>query len=248
MGKKKNGNGKELAIIGDQEYAILKSGADQLPAILEENVGAEGLSSFDLDRIKIPAGGGISWEIPTIDGLETATTITGVVVFHKPTRVYWQEKFDGQGQPPDCSSDDAVAGNGKPGGDCKKCSFAVFGSAENKRGQSCKQVKQIFFITADSLLPKLMSLPPMSLGVARKFFLRLANKALPYYAVSIIFGLEKAKNQGGIEYSRVTMTVGERLTPDQVAKFKALSATLRPHLEQVRADAQDYTHEEEAGQ
>ncbi len=127
MAKKKNGNGAAKSrttalTIGNQEYAILKSGVEQLPEILKANLGSDGLNVSDLDRIKMPAGGGISWEVPTLTGLKTEQVIKGVIVFHKNVRAFWEKAFgDAPGEPPDCSSDDGIMGVGKPGGDCAKC-------------------------------------------------------------------------------------------------------------------------------
>ena len=249
-GKKKSGNSTTaLAKVGDQEYAILKAGIEALPEILQENIGAEGLSSFELDRIKIPAGGMQAWSIPTVDGEEVVKEFTGVIIYHKLGRVLWKDSLEdsGGGSPPDCSSDDSVTGIGDPGGDCAKCAFARFGSdPKGGKGQACKQVKQLFVMRANALLPVCVSLPPTSLAPAKKFLLRLASNGLPYYAVLVKFGLEKVNNTSGIEYSRAVLSVAQRLAPEQAAQFKQYSQSLRPHLDKVRISEEDYAGQEAA--
>ena len=232
-----------LARVGDKEYAILKAGMESLPEILRENIGSEGLSSFELDRIKIPAGGMQAWSIPTVDGEEVVKDFTGVIIHHTLGRALWKDSLEdsGGGSPPDCSSDDSITGIGDPGGECAKCAFSRFGSdPRGGKGQACKQVKQLFVIRENALLPVCVSLPPTSLAPAKKFLLRLASEGLPYYGVLVKFGLEKVNNGSGIEYSRAVLSVAERLATEQVAQFKQYSQSLRPHLEKVSIDEEDY--------
>ena len=182
-----------LAVVGDETYAILKADGVNLPAIIAENIGESGLSPFDLDRIKMPSGEAPVWTIPTIDGEDAAREFTGVIVHHRKGRVYWATSLDdvGGGTPPDCSSDDCTTGQGEPGAACHECPFAQFGSdIKSGRGQACKEVHQLFVMLPDNLLPIVVALPPTSGRPARKFLLRLANKALPYYAVAVRFALD----------------------------------------------------------
>lgn len=231
-----------LTTVGDAEYAILKSSPDSVRELIRANVGPDGISAMDLDRIKIPAGGGQAWAIPTVDGEDVAKEFVGVIIHHKSGRLYWKEKYQGQGQPPDCVSDDGQTGVGDPGGDCARCPLAKFGSdANGGKGQACKQVKMLFVMRPGDLLPVAVSLPPTSLAGARKFLLRLASQALPFYAVAVRFALEKTKNSGGIEYSRVLLSVADRLAPEQASAMKAISEALRPHLDRVRVGAEDYS-------
>ena len=69
---------KEAALAKIEEYAIVAMG-DSIADIMAENLGDDGLSEFSLDRIRIPAGGGIAFEVPTLEGSDSAKTIEGVV-------------------------------------------------------------------------------------------------------------------------------------------------------------------------
>ena len=59
-------------------------------AISEDCAGIE----FQLDRIKIPAGGSTAFEIPTGDSdePEMAKEITGVILFNHPANSYYTTK------------------------------------------------------------------------------------------------------------------------------------------------------------
>jgi len=66
---------------------------------IRDNMGGDTLSPFDLDRIKIPAGGSTVWELPSIDGTEAAKDFSGVVIEQQIQRVYWPDR--GENKDPD---------------------------------------------------------------------------------------------------------------------------------------------------
>ena len=70
-----------------EQYALVASGA-QLPEVLSDNLGGDKLSTNDLDQVRIPAGGGIAWEVPSLEGTELMKELSGVIVYWKTTRVY----------------------------------------------------------------------------------------------------------------------------------------------------------------
>ena len=51
-----------------QDYAIAQMASGEVAEIIKENIGNSSIGQFDLDRIKIPAGGGVIWSVPTLDG------------------------------------------------------------------------------------------------------------------------------------------------------------------------------------
>ena len=57
-------------------YAIVQAGSNAAE-VIKENLGGREMSAFDLDRIKFPSGGNITWEIPTLedDGVEVLSLI-----------------------------------------------------------------------------------------------------------------------------------------------------------------------------
>ena len=71
---------------------------------------------FTFERIKIPSGGGLAFELPGEDDDEPdlVKEIEGVIVFHHPVNAYWAEAYTGQNNPPDCASTDGRYGKGEP--------------------------------------------------------------------------------------------------------------------------------------
>jgi hypothetical protein len=226
------------------------SNLDLVQAAIAENIGVGGITEFDFDRIKIPAGGGLAFNVTTLEGEDSEKTITGVIVLARDARAYWQKSLDegGGNQPPDCHSNDGIVGIGTPGGDCAKCSFAQFGSdtkvvngaTVQGRGQACKAIRQLFLLRNDSLLPVVLALPPTSLKAAKQYMLRLAGQGVPYWAVVTKIGLEQTQNAGGIKYSKATFAFAGMLSDDQKAKAKQYSDMLKPLVTSMTIDAKDY--------
>lgn len=215
-------------------YAVMTAEPSALGEMLATNVGAGGLSVFDLDTVKTPAGGGTSFTVPTVDGEEDAKELRGVIVGFKDMRSYWKTGFDesGGGTPPDCSSQDMVRGDGDPGGDCGRCPYSKFGTAG--RAQACTQRRLLFLVREGDLLPIVVSVSPASLKPVRQFFLRLASHGIPYYGVVTRLGLEKDKNKDGISYSKISVATAGRLSGEESARMKSYAEALRPALERVQ--------------
>lgn len=213
---------EENAIVSYQDkYPVLFNPEAMLA--VKENVGDSELTVFDLDKIKIPAGGGISWEIPTLSGEpDTGKEIKGVIVYQIDQRSYWATKFNGDNVPPDCSSVDCVHGVGEPGGQCRDCPFSVFGSEpEHKRGQACKQVRILFILCEGNILPYIIVAPPTSVKPIKQFMLRMASQGAIYYEHEVKLTLSKAKNKDGIDYSEIKPTLIGKLSPDAIAQVKS---------------------------
>lgn len=241
--------GTELAVLGDS-YAIARvdGGAANVMEVMRENLGNQGASVFDLDRVRVPSGGGTAWEVPTLDGLEPSKHVEGIIVHWREPRAYWKLSLDesGGGVPPDCSSVDGVFGVGDPGGQCVRCPLAAFNTAPPKtpggepgRGQACKQMRLLFLLRPTDLLPLAIFAPPTSLGNLRKYFLRLASAGAPYYSVVTRLGLEKTNNAGGIEYAQIVPEVATRINPADIATIKEYSASIQSTLDAVQVTDDD---------
>lgn len=218
-------------------FVIFKTEIAEIREAMNANVGDAGLTAGDLERIKVPAGGGTTWTIQGIDGEATVKELSGIIIAWRDTRAYWSvpmEESDGN-TPPDCSSPDARTGIGKPGGSCDKCLLAEFGSHPKGGGQACKLVRQLFLLREDNLLPEIVNLPPSSLKPARQYFLRLASKGVPCYGIITNIGLEKTKNSQGIVYAKAALTSGGRLTPEQAQRAKDYAAMIDPLLKAAAA-------------
>ena len=200
------------------------------------NVASGNVSAFDLPRIKIMTGAAL-WLLPGLENDETAPKIEGVIVYARDTRVYYSKK-DAGNVPPDCSSTDNIHGSGKPGGECVKCPLAQWDSApDGGAGQACKQVKQLFMMRGDSMLPEVVSLPPTSVRAAGKFFLALASKGVPYTGAIVSIELEKAQNAAGKPYGKAKFTVVRRLSRDEQSRAMEFHEMAMQLAGQVRTTA-----------
>lgn len=246
---KKNNNGRNALATraGNVDLAILDSNPQDVLAAVRANVGEAGLSAMDLERIKIPSGGGIAWEVPTLEGVEAQTTFDGVIIWHRQGRVYWSQEIGaGAGTPPDCSSDDCVTGRGDPGGACAVCPMAEFGTARagEGRGQACKQIWQLFVLRPQDRIPVCVSAPPSSLRAVKQYMLKLVNVGKPYYSVLTRFKLAKAQNKDGIAYAQMLLECAAQLSDDQATFFADLSSSLQPLLRRHEVGAEDYAASE----
>ncbi len=208
---------------------------------ISENMGPSGITEFDLQRITVPSGGGTFWKIPTLEGPKAEPLLRGVIVFQRDIRAYWKVPLEksGGGTPPDCSSLDSITGNGKPGGLCHNCPLAQFGSDDDKRGQACKQAKQLFILRGENLLPEVVSVPATSLKNAKQYLLQLSNAGIPYWAVLTELTLTEAKNAGGLTYSRINFKFAGKLDAKTQVAAQKYGEMLRPMLVKTIIDATD---------
>jgi hypothetical protein len=220
---------KETGMVSVDHFQALAVGGD-FAEVVAANIGNATIAPFDLDRIKVPAGGGLSWEVPTLEGVTQAESIEGVIVNWRKVRSYWRESFEsaGGGTPPDCSSEDGITGIGDPGGDCVRCPLSRYGSAENGRAQACSEKRMLFVIRQDDRLPIVLTIPPSSLGRISQYFLRLLSGGVPYFGAVTRFSLEKARNKGGISYSQVVPSLVAVVSPEEQHRIHTYIEGLRP--------------------
>lgn len=226
------------------KYEIARAEPEMMQA-LRENLEGDELTQFDLTRIRVPAGGGIAWELPgeSDDEPEVAKEFTALILLTQSQRAYWSVQYDetGGGTPPDCASADGVAGIGDPGGVCERCPYSKFGTAlgrdgENRRGQACRQVKLLFVMLRAGLLPVVLPLPPTSLKAYKSYAVgRLGTRGIVYYGCLTRFTLAKVQSSDGIDYSQVRFAMAERLSLEQAAAVKALRGELAPVFTRARS-------------
>jgi hypothetical protein len=236
--------GTDLITIGeDSAFLALRTDADSLTEMIRENVGPEGFSPADLDRINVPAGGATSWEVPTLTGEESVKTIEGVVVARGRRRAYWPDSYSGANDAPACSSHDGLVGipndeldEPGPGGECAACPFNEFGSAENGAGKACKEFLHVAVLPKDSIVPMVVKVPPASLKNGRDYFMALMKRMIDPTGIVTVLGLKKEESGSGIKYSQVTFAAGERLDPQAAAQMKAYSALVAPAFERAATE------------
>ncbi len=236
---------KNVAVAIVEDISIMKMDADSLGEALSDNLGGESLSAFDLDRIKVPAGGATTWEYETIDGIVSERELKGIIIHKATNRTYWPVGMDegGGGTPPDCSSADGVIGVGDPGGSCASCPHNQFGSGKNGRGKSCKESTMLFILQGNALLPRVVSVPPSSLRGMKKYMLRLASAGTPFWKALTMLTLNKVQNPDGIDYAEIVATKKETIPCEKAAVIKAYRENLMPSLDKAASDIATGTDE-----
>lgn len=123
LAKKNDTQALAIPITDATDFAIMATDVTELREAVEAASNGQQIDIFELDVIRVPAGGMTAWTIPDIiEGERIAKTIEGIPVLQRSIRSYWRLGFDeraGAGvgkQPPDCKSDDGIWGVGRPDG------------------------------------------------------------------------------------------------------------------------------------
>ena len=195
------------------------------------------------EKIRIPAGGGICYEVPGADpeNPDTVKEFHAVILYHHPMNSYYTEKFTGGSNPPDCSSLDGKIGVLKESGecrDCKDCPHVKFGTGENG-GMACKQKRRMYLLREGEILPLIMTLPTGSLSEFTKYVTRLVAKGKHANGVVTKFTLKKVQNSTGISYSQVVCAVLRPLTPDEMKNISSMTAQVKAIAGHVCIDDTD---------
>lgn len=228
----------------------------QLPAVVDSSFTSEDLADdmeglqMSFQRIKIPSGGNLVFEIPTDDpeNPNYEKTIEGVLIFHHDANAYWPEgsEYD-ENTAPLCSSVDGKQGIGEPGGSCVMCAMNQYGTAAEGRGKACKNMRMLYLLQSGECVPIQISLPPTSL----KPFKNFVNQAFllrrrPSYGSVIQLGLRK-ENNGGNDYSVATFRLVENFEGEQLAQIRTyaegfkeqIKLTLRQRAETAKEQLDD---------
>ena len=216
-------------LVKAENFAIVPMSEDIAQMLTEE---LDGMGQVPFDAVKIPSGGGLSFELSgdDPDNPETAQTLTGVIVHHHPVNVYWEHDFDGAGGLPDCSSPDGHHGiHAKTGEvlDCASCPYNQFGSGKGN-SKACKNTHRVYLLRENEPLPILLTLPPTSLRAFKDYLAkRLIMKGKRSTDVLTSIKLKREKNADGIAYSACVFTKAGDLTPDQIAAVKPVAAWVK---------------------
>jgi len=227
----------QTAVATQQATAVIEYGnksANLAQALATEMDGL----NLTFERIKIPAGGGLAYEVPSDnpDSPDMVKDFKAVILYHHPSHSYYKERYTGGNTPPDCASNDGHTGIVAETGEireCKDCPNNKFGSGENG-AKLCKQKRRVYILRAGEALPIIFSIPTGSLADFSKYIGRLLNKGKKSNSVVTNFALKKAQNAGGITYSQAVLSVDRVLTADELQ-------IIEPFAEQIKALAQRTT-------
>ena len=227
----------------------------QLPAIVDSSFTAEDLADdmegmqVSFQRIKIPAGGTLQFEIPTDDpdNPDYTKTLEGVLLFHHSSNAYWAEgsEYD-EDTSPLCSSVDGKQGIGEPGGSCAMCALNQYGTAAEGRGKACKNMRVLYLLQDGQYMPIQLSLPPTSLRPFRDFMNQafLLRRRASYGSV-IQISLRKESN-GSNDYSVASFRLLFNFEGEQLAQIRSYAESFREQMKlslQQRAAADEELHD-----
>ncbi|OPY59142.1 MAG: hypothetical protein A4E55_00359 [Pelotomaculum sp. PtaU1.Bin035] len=235
-----------------------------LPAITDEVREAmqeelEGVT-LKFDRIKIPSGGGLAFELPNEDDPEdplTEKTVSGIILVHHPINAWWAKEYSGEKNPPDCSSMDGRIGIERETGrqiPCVSCPKNQWGSAppykdgSTNNGKACKNMRRVYLLREGFMFPFLLTLPPTSLENFNEYLSkRIVQKGHRSFDVLSTVSLKKDKNKGGIEYSKAAWSKPVPLDAETKKVARAYAEQIKPLTMTVAIGADEYNTEEPAG-
>lgn len=209
--------GKELTLTPEQEASVA--------ALRKEGMGQEmrGLPIV-YPRIEILHQGTAMFKFKETD--ETVKTFKGVFIHVEPSKVWWPTKYgaakqEGDDGFPACFSRDLIEPD-KDAKDpqaprCAGCPQNEWGSdvksdGSQGRGRACKEVRRIFLMAEGHLSPHWMAVPPSSLKALSSYFITIRDKGFqkPQEVVTT-FSLKTVENKDGVEYSELSLALGEVL-------------------------------------
>jgi hypothetical protein len=211
------------AIVGGEEFT-----SDELA---EEMDGLH----LNFQRVKIPAGGSLQFELPGDDpeNPEYARTLEGVIIYNHAANALWIEgSEEEENATPLCSSVDGKFGCGEPGGDCATCDFNKFGSGENGKGKMCKNMRFLYLLRDGEYMPMQIILPPTSIKPFNDFYNQVfATRRRGTCGSIVSIGLKRVDN-GSNTYSITTFKKLSDFSGEQLAHAKMYSDNFK---EQIKA-------------
>ena len=220
----------------DEERGLVPYAAANLREVLAANFDGDAsqMTPGDLLRVTVPAQGR-TFELDYGDGdIEPVSTITGVIAVQQRVRRYFRGVYDATvTEAPTCYSPDGVTGFGdnETGEEsphaCATCPLNAWGSGtprepgEETRAKACSERIDLYLVRRGGLLPFVISVPPTSLKNQRRYMLRLADQAQPYYAVETTMTLE-----AGDQSSVLTFKRESELDPDTTERVQGYRSSI----------------------
>lgn len=224
-----------------ESFNLVTLTGDIAEAVAEE---MDGLGTIPLDRVKIPSGGGLAFEVPgeDEDNPDAAKELVGIILYHHAVNAYWKDKFEGGNEVPDCASNDGKQGIWRETGEIKDCASCPYNQfAADGSGKACKNLHRVYFLLEGSPVPLIISLPPTSLKYMRDYIgKRILLKGLRSYEAITKISLKKEKSNTGIDYSRAVFTFVDRLPEEQKTAVLEMVSLVKATDANVQIEDADY--------
>lgn len=221
--------------------ALVPEERERVMSIIMENTDGAGIKPSDLDRIKMPSGGALYFNVKTKenpDG-EPMKELKGIIIHRKMTRAYYEHSFEegGGNDAPDCYSDDVLVGIGvgNPGGECANCPFSQF---EGENPPKCAEKHLLMMVMEGDVLPRVVTIPPSGLKPLKNYLNGLSAAMVGRSSVITKIGLEKATggSSGKIEFAKPTFAVAAHLPQEAVLKVAEYAREMGGLTKKVKAD------------
>ena len=229
------------------ENAMMETKNFTLPEMVEGDFSSEDLADdyaglqLSFQRVKIPGGGSLQFELPGDDpeNPDYAKTIEGVIVYSHQASAYWPEgsEYD-DSVTPLCSSVDGITGCGTPGGACAVCELNQYGTGTDSKGnpskgKACKNMRHLYILRDGEYMPILLALPPTSLRPYSDFVnASFVTRRRPAYASVVQIGLKRVENGSNL-YSIATFRKLYDFTGEQLAQIKAYTMDFRTQIKEM---------------
>ena len=229
----------------NQNSDLMKQEKFMLPTMIEGDFSAEELAEdadglqMSFQRVKIPAGGTLQFEMPSDDpdNPDYEKNLVGVILHNHATCAYWPagSEYDDDTTPL-CSSVDGKVGIGTPGGACAACVMNRFGSApDGSKGKACKNMRVLYLLRSGEYMPLQVNLPPTSIKPFKEFLNRafmLRRRAT--YGSIVQIGL-KRENNGTNDYSVATFKLLQDFQGEELAQIRAYANSFKEQARQRAA-------------
>jgi len=211
----------------------------------QQDLGRE----FSFSKIKVPSGGSISFEITNENGkVVPVTEIKGIILDKFALKTWYmksfEEKTDEDTGIPDCWSPDNERGTGcetagiPVGQLCKDCPKGQWGSdRRGGRGKDCQDKIRVYILQENEMFPVFIDLPPTSTKNFVDYIQRITNKKLSHYAVVTSIGLEKAKSDSKIEYSKAVFHKEAELSQPEKMAIKEYIKSLKDAMRRITKES-----------
>ena len=191
---------------------------------------------LNFQRVKIPSGGALQFEMPGSDpeNPDYARTIEGVILFNHAANAYWPEgSEDDENATPLCMSVDGKLGVGEPGGDCVTCALNSFGSGKNGKEKMCKNTRVLYLLRNNEYMPIMVMLPPTSIKPFNDFYnTAFMSRRRAAFGSVVSIGL-KRMNNGTVDYSVATFKMLFDFTGEQLAQSKSYSEGFKSQVKLI---------------
>ncbi len=228
---------------------------------LPTNINGEGFSNDELaddmdglhlnfQRVKIPAGGALQYEIPGDDpeNPDYAKNLEGVILFNHASCAYWLDGEMDENTAPMCSAIDGKVGVGEPGGTCVTCALNRFGTGENGKGKACKNMRILYLLRDGEYMPLQVTLPPTSIKPFNDFYsAAFASRHRGTCGSIVQLGLKRVEN-GTNTYSVATFRKLFDFTGEPLAQVKTYAEGFKEQIKtMLRQRAEDAENRPDGG-